>query len=659
MDAQVVVGITSNILTGVGLILLGHLNEPLNHLILSASFGGYASREHEDVLYGTSCILGFILAYTQRNRLDRDQLVSQIRVLWSFSIPLLQLLLQSTFESLGPTNGPLLLSLLSRHILILLGTYNATTFLLLSDYRHSESRPPPSITNSLLPLSLGALLIYPTPLFRPSPLLQKAFTTPFISAIASPPNLQLLHALLQTLLSPPGGRPMTLLTIPILLATILFNPHLSPLRINNHLAPHDWLLLDRAWSTTGYLSVLENRAAGYRVLRCDHSLLGGEWLLTPERQLHENWRVVEPTYAVFEMLEAVRLVTGPRGEEEEGLPPLADADATALVVGMGIGTAPKALIAHGVETTVVEIDAGVRRFAMGWFGLQGNHTSVTADAVEWMAAKDGEGEEEGRKKQYDYIIHDVFTGGASPLALFTAGFLRDLRARLREGSGVIAINYAGDLGLPLTRHVLRTIEHVFDGRRNCRIFRDAAPPTPRSNDGGESEDKTGNHHYSNNGKESKHTDRSRNDDDDGESHEDDDENAGAQRSAQTKKKHQPAKKEEGKEQNDIDHIAQADFTNMVIFCRNTLHPHHSSSPVIPPSWTFRAPVEADYLQTHSRRQYLVPKAEFEIAFPPTDSAAGILEVGDEGAWADQQLESARRHWGLMRKVVPGVVWDWW
>lgn len=65
--------------------------------------------------------------------------------------------------------------------------------------------------------------------------------------------------------------------------------------------------MERAESVTGYVSVLENLDMQYRVLRCDHSLLGGEWLVTDERR-KQGITVSEPIYAVFEMLEAVRLV---------------------------------------------------------------------------------------------------------------------------------------------------------------------------------------------------------------------------------------------------------------------------------------------------------------------------------------------------------------
>ena len=75
-----------------------------------------------------------------------------------------------------------------------------------------------------------------------------------------------------------------------------------------------YTVLMREESLTGYLSVIENRIRGYRVLRCDHSLLGGEWApgigSWPGGEGYNGpvGIVGEPVYAVFVMLEAIRLV---------------------------------------------------------------------------------------------------------------------------------------------------------------------------------------------------------------------------------------------------------------------------------------------------------------------------------------------------------------
>ena len=112
------------------------------------------------------------------------------------------------------------------------------------------------------------------------------------------------------------------LAIPALLHLLLFNSHLmTPAALasmNKTLIPQGWMLLDRMESVTGYISVIESLERGFRVMRCDHSLLGGEW------SVHPGHMVAEPIYGVFAMLEAVRLV--------ERDAPIADKDASALLM---------------------------------------------------------------------------------------------------------------------------------------------------------------------------------------------------------------------------------------------------------------------------------------------------------------------------------------
>jgi len=100
---------------------------------------------------------------------------------------------------------------------------------------------------------------------------------------------------------------LLLWTIPGLLHTAVLNTHVaSPVALqslNKTLMTEGFMILDRRESITGYVSVVENMQQGFRVMRCDHSLLGGEWTKFPAQP------VAEPIYGVFVMLEAVRLVT--------------------------------------------------------------------------------------------------------------------------------------------------------------------------------------------------------------------------------------------------------------------------------------------------------------------------------------------------------------
>src|SRR6266536_3101620 len=101
--------------------------------------------------------------------------------------------------------------------------------------------------------------------------------------------------------------------------------------------------------------------------------------------------------------------------------------------GLGIGTTPAALISHGINTTIVEIDPVVHEFAVKYFSLPPSHNAIIADAISYTSQLANNTEE-----KFDYIVHDVFTGGAEPVDLFTVEFISNLRTILKPG-GVIAI----------------------------------------------------------------------------------------------------------------------------------------------------------------------------------------------------------------------------
>ncbi|KAI0968200.1 S-adenosyl-L-methionine-dependent methyltransferase [Xylaria arbuscula] len=246
--------------------------------------------------------------------------------------------------------------------------------------------------------------------------------------------------------------------VPGILHAAFYNTHLmtesATASLNSTLNANGWSLVDRWESNTGYISVLDSYANGYRVMRCDQSLLGGEWT-----KLGRNI-VAEPVYSVFTQLESIRLVEVP-----EKVP---DNEARALNIGLGIGTTPSALISHGIETTIVEIDPVVYKFANKYFGLPPNHTAVIEDVVSWSQLNAA-----SLHENFDYIVHDVFTGGAEPVDLFTDTFLEGLKHMLKP-SGVIVINYAGDFTLPPLGIVVNTIKDIFP---SCRVFRENESPS--------------------------------------------------------------------------------------------------------------------------------------------------------------------------------------
>jgi hypothetical protein len=118
--------------------------------------------------------------------------------------------------------------------------------------------------------------------------------------------------------------PLLVWTLPAILHMSLYNVHVPRqgglAAINTKLLSEGYRVLARAESRTGYISVIENLRDHYTVMRCDHSLLGGLW-----SHYNSNSIVHEPIYAIFAMLEAVRLIERPAG-------PLPDSDAQGLVM---------------------------------------------------------------------------------------------------------------------------------------------------------------------------------------------------------------------------------------------------------------------------------------------------------------------------------------
>ncbi|EHK48224.1 hypothetical protein TRIATDRAFT_155042 [Trichoderma atroviride IMI 206040] len=410
-----------------------------SQLALSPVYGSISAATWHSKVVMAGCFIGWAgnLAFRQILAVKTSQLLPLVAIY----VPMVQCFLYRFSQTLGPQYGPLVTEAVTLFPLAILSAASVADCLDGADM-------------SLLPKFLG----------EAAPGLGSWGTFKLVEHIAemhlrkhvgtmfwyTRVGIEVLLAGSYTLLAPSK---YLVLAVPALIHTAMFNPHVSTptatALLNDTMLADNWMLLDRRESVTGYISVVENTNSKMRVMRADHSLLGGDWV---------EWRkeqVVEPVYAVFVTLEAVRLV-----EREV---PLADADAKALVIGLGIGTAPSALVSHGIDTTVVEIDPVVYEFAQRHFQLKENRPAVIEDAVKYTTRAANETNE-----VYDYIVHDVFTGGAEPVNLFTLEFFQNLYTLLKP-DGVIVINYAGNLMLPTPKIIVRTILQQFP---TCRIFRE-------------------------------------------------------------------------------------------------------------------------------------------------------------------------------------------
>lgn len=94
-----------------------------------------------------------------------------------------------------------------------------------------------------------------------------------------------------------------------------------------------------------------------------------------------------------------------------------------------------------------------------------------------------------------------------------------------------------------------------------------------------------------------------------------------------------------------------DYTNMVMFCRKS-----------PEAFSFRDPVETDFLGSPARRQHLQPQHEIPASYfkAGRQQKGEILRRGQISREMQKStMASAAGHWYLMRTVLPDVVWENW
>ncbi|EMD63663.1 hypothetical protein GGP41_005694 [Bipolaris sorokiniana] len=455
----------STILLNVGraaaLLLIAGFASPVSQLNLSPVYGSIPASLHHQRTMTIVAVAALLVRRGLKSYVSAN--VSQYIAVVAYWTPVIQFLLFPYSEKMGIEYGPMAIELLTYFPLLFLSIFAAADLLECIDISGLNPSPLKEIvipTASYFAVSTTAKI-------------SSAFIPSFIgtSVYFTRIGFQMLLASVSAFFSPSR---VILLAFPAILHTLWTNPHhpsTHGLQLANSTlqATQNYTLLARQESVTGYVSVVESQSeSAFRLLRCDHSLLGGEWLVTPEAYA-KGQRQRESIFAVFVLLEAVRLIEPPVAS----IPAVDESKKSALVIGLGIGTAPNALIAHGLNTTIVELDPVVHYYATKYFNLSPNHNAVIADATSYVAEKSV-----SAPGSYDYIIHDVFTGGAEPVYLFTTEFMQGLYNLLKD-DGFAAINYAGDLTLGSTRLVLNTIHAIFPA---CRIFRDS-PASEERKDG--------------------------------------------------------------------------------------------------------------------------------------------------------------------------------
>ncbi|KNC78786.1 hypothetical protein SARC_08801 [Sphaeroforma arctica JP610] len=244
-----------------------------------------------------------------------------------------------------------------------------------------------------------------------------------------------------------------------LVSSSLLSPFCSthvPYNIAHGLTDSRYQLLDRTESNTGVIAIVNDTERGCVLMKADHSILGGTYGAFPHSSI----------FAVFHTHEAVRLAV----QSDDTIAKEDQKQLRFLQIGLGVGVAAAAMQAHRCHVDVVEIDPTVGVYADKYFDYDMQYKPgqfYAQDAVAWL-------EERDTKLKYDMVLHDVFTGGSMPSALFTVEVFQLIRDSM-TGRGVLGVNYFGHITgdkAADTRLVVATLLGVFE---HVRTFSDEHP----------------------------------------------------------------------------------------------------------------------------------------------------------------------------------------
>ena len=281
-------------LRAAALLVLAATYSPVSQLNLSPVYGAIPSS-----IYHQSVTLAALLtAMTAKPTLARLPVdLAKLIPFLAFSIPTIQFFLFQQSSRFGATYGPLLTESLTYFPLVFLSTCGAGTMFELWDLSYFGE-----------PVRIAGPSVVSYALFSGAQkvstwLLKRIIGSNFLLTRS---GLQCVLASFYALILPSR---MTVLALLPLLHSAFFNVHVpfghTSALLNKTLQANNYSIVARQESLTGYISVLDNLEDGFRVMRCDHSLLGGEWL---HIAANAETGMREPMYAVFAMLEAVRLV---------------------------------------------------------------------------------------------------------------------------------------------------------------------------------------------------------------------------------------------------------------------------------------------------------------------------------------------------------------
>ncbi|KAJ3324960.1 hypothetical protein HDV06_005548 [Boothiomyces sp. JEL0866] len=197
----------------------------------------------------------------------------------------------------------------------------------------------------------------------------------------------------------------------------------------------EYTVLEHAESNTGFVSVIDipSEYGPIRIMRCDHTILGGTYINYGNASI----------FSAFYHMDFVRYV---KREKDYS-------DISALQIGLGIGVSAKTLLDSGFSVDVAEIDPKLYEYALKYFNLPMPRNAFIGDGRLYV-------EKHAQNSSYDYVLHDIFTGGYVEPSLFSVEIFSSIKAILKP-DGVLAVNYVGHPYSIATKTVVATLKQVF------------------------------------------------------------------------------------------------------------------------------------------------------------------------------------------------------
>lgn len=152
-----------------------------------------------------------------------------------------------------------------------------------------------------------------------------------------------------------------------------------------------------------YISVVDDPKRDIRILRCDNSVIGGIYR-----------RTGDPIFGSFYM-QQIGTLSGP-GD-------------SALLIGLGTGFTYSLMSNMGIECDIIEIEEAVVNFCQ-YFNVSLKGNVWIEDALKVIPRLE---------KQYDFIIHDIFSAGTLLGDLYSENFFRNLKGLLNNSGNLLVV----------------------------------------------------------------------------------------------------------------------------------------------------------------------------------------------------------------------------